>query len=161
MFFSVFLNSWNLQNLKAAYMQTSKGLKSWQRNFSNQQFFDIFRLFCMDWSDIRLGECGSVDRDTGPPRAPCTARTSQAALRLRNGASVSSRVNLLRSGEPKAGTQVRPAGLVSTCVISLRDPCHSGADVFRFAFEQENLKCSVMPTEFKNINYHRTRRRKL
>lgn len=130
MFFSVFLNSWNLQNLKAAYMQTSKGLKSWQRNFSNQQFFDIFRLFCMNWSDIRLGECVSVDRDTGPPRAPCTARTSQAALRLRNGASVSSRVNLLRSGEPKAGTQVRPAGLVSTCVISFYDwevSCHFSA----------------------------------
>lgn len=36
--------------------------------------------------------------------------------------------------------------------------CHFRTDVFLFAFEQENLKCSMLGTEHKNVNYHRFRK---
>lgn len=42
--FPVHLDSRNLQNLEAAYVTTSKSLKDWQRNISNQQLFNILQI---------------------------------------------------------------------------------------------------------------------
>lgn len=40
-----------------------KGLKSWQRNISNQQFFNILQIILHEVNGIKVGECDSIDRD--------------------------------------------------------------------------------------------------
>lgn len=86
---------------------------------------------------------------------------SQAILCLKNGVSFPSRFDPLHIGEREKWQSFRWQAYFTRLSYILINLGHFKADVFLFAFEQENLKSSMMGTEQENVNYHISRKHTL
>lgn len=99
-----------------------------------------------------------MDRDIWSLRHPCTAQMSQAILCLKNGVSFPSRFDPLHISEREKWESFLWQAYFTHLSYILINLGHFKADILLFAFEQENLKSSMMGTEQKNVNYHTSRK---